>query len=578
MEDGLDVAPIDRRIEPQDLKHNPYRHKTPKIRWHEWIQIALACMIGLPIIRLILTIIILFFIVGNYLLFSCCLLIPEKEEGGSWLRLLTTWLGYLGCRAILFVWGFYYIPRTYKNGCTGPICFSGATMDLRASVLIANHSSAITDFIILLAFHLPAFVAMRPVRGYPVLGRLAQGIGCLFVERDKKGGVSKQIKDRIQAYTPGCFTPRLAIFPEGTVTGAHSLSKFRTGAFLAGSPVQPICIHYSNSNYGCVDISTMALGGHPSDLNIFLRMLCSFCNFVSLTYLPIYTPSEEEKKNPTLYAQGVRKVMADELGYECSDHTYEDLAVQGAVGVDYFEKNIAHKISGKQMQVIGRLGLRDLRRLVRAYKILEEEEAARMVPKEISDASGVKSPVSVGELSEGTSRRARGSEGVDRIAFRAFSAALSNCYGKKVDEVFDFLARDPAEQDWKGVMKTKAGRGFKMDIIAVVLGLGLLQHTVPVSIKDDIKEPSIDLDTKNMGSIEELVVKAKTTPALVSLADAALKKRLPLTLGSPVDANSQTTDNLQINEDLRAVLESARLLEKRETSPRTPAADEKLPI
>lgn len=37
-------------------------------------------------------------------------------------------------------------------------------------------------------------------------------------------------------------------------------------------------------------------------------LISLFC--LSLQFLPIYTPSEEEKKNPALFAINVRRVMA----------------------------------------------------------------------------------------------------------------------------------------------------------------------------------------------------------------------------------------------------------------------------
>mmetsp|Transcript_38388 Transcript_38388/g.61621 ORF Transcript_38388/g.61621 Transcript_38388/m.61621 type:complete len:209 (+) Transcript_38388:89-715(+) len=190
----LDGKVADYRINRLDLENSPFCHRTPHLKWYEWAKTILVCLTGLPLIRMILTILLLLMMTGNYMVFTCCLCIRERP---GFLRFITTWTGYFGCRCLLFVWGFYFIPRSFRPGShrfglSGWIPCSGCCMKTSPPLLIANHSSALTDFVILLTFHLPAFVAMAPVRNYPVIGRLAEGIGCLFVDREKKKGGSGQ--------------------------------------------------------------------------------------------------------------------------------------------------------------------------------------------------------------------------------------------------------------------------------------------------------------------------------------------------------------------------------------------------
>lgn len=42
-------------------------------------------------------------------------------------------------------------------------------------------------------------------------------------------------------------------------------------------------------------------------------LLCQFVNYMEVIYLPIYHPSEQEKEDPKLYANNVRKLMATEV-------------------------------------------------------------------------------------------------------------------------------------------------------------------------------------------------------------------------------------------------------------------------
>lgn len=45
----------------------------------------------------------------------------------------------------------------------------------------------------------------------------------------------------------------------------------------------------------------------------FLLLLCQFVNHMEVTRLPVYVPSQEEKDDPKLYANNVRRLMAKEV-------------------------------------------------------------------------------------------------------------------------------------------------------------------------------------------------------------------------------------------------------------------------
>ena len=47
-------------------------------------------------------------------------------------------------------------------------------------------------------------------------------------------------------------------------------------------------------------------------------------NQLHVKHLPVYIPNEDEKKDPLLYANNVRKVMAKDLGVECYDLTWAE--------------------------------------------------------------------------------------------------------------------------------------------------------------------------------------------------------------------------------------------------------------
>uniref|UniRef100_A0A8B9IVF8 Lysophosphatidylcholine acyltransferase 1 n=1 Tax=Amazona collaria TaxID=241587 RepID=A0A8B9IVF8_9PSIT len=67
-------------------------------------------------------------------------------------------------------------------------------------------------------------------------------------------------------------------------------------------------------------------------LEILWLTLCQLHNSVEIEFLPVYIPSEEERKNPVLYANNVRRVMAEALGVPVTDYTFEDCQLALAEG------------------------------------------------------------------------------------------------------------------------------------------------------------------------------------------------------------------------------------------------------
>ncbi|XP_012869765.1 PREDICTED: lysophospholipid acyltransferase LPCAT4 [Dipodomys ordii] len=103
-------------------------------------------------------------------------------------------------------------------------------------------------------------------------------------------------------------------FPEGTCSNKKALLKFKPGAFIAGVPVQPVLIRYPNS----VDTTSWAWRG-PGVLKVLWLTAAQPCSFVDVEFLPVYQPSPEESRDPTLYANNVQRVMAQALGIPATE-------------------------------------------------------------------------------------------------------------------------------------------------------------------------------------------------------------------------------------------------------------------
>ena len=114
--------------------------------------------------------------------------------------------------------------------------------------------------------------------------------------------------------------PQLFIFAEGTTTNGRHLARFRTGGFQPGLPLQPVTIQYSRPDL-CV---WTKLQDHRLLHSLLLIFAYPF-HEVTLEFLPVYKPSEEEKSDAVLFARNVQQLMADHLKVSATDFQREQL-------------------------------------------------------------------------------------------------------------------------------------------------------------------------------------------------------------------------------------------------------------
>ncbi|TNN41228.1 Lysophosphatidylcholine acyltransferase 1 [Liparis tanakae] len=126
-------------------------------------------------------------------------------------------------------------------------------------------------------------------RSIPVWGTLISYIRPVFVFRSDQDSRRRTVEEIKRRAGSGGEWPQIMIFPEGTCTNRSGLILFKAGAFIPGLPVQPVVMRYTNK-----------------------------------LYLPIYSPSPEEKESPTLFANNVRKIMAKALELPLVDLSFDD--------------------------------------------------------------------------------------------------------------------------------------------------------------------------------------------------------------------------------------------------------------
>jgi 1-acyl-sn-glycerol-3-phosphate acyltransferase len=127
------------------------------------------------------------------------------------------------------------------------IIIQGETSKFDNALIVANHVG-IPDIFILGSCFQAVFVSKEEVRGWPLIGFLADLGHTIFVNREKKQQVREtilSIKDRLNSG----FS--VLLFPEARVTDGNDVYPFKSAHFeaaiLSRKSVLPVMIHYEDS-------------------------------------------------------------------------------------------------------------------------------------------------------------------------------------------------------------------------------------------------------------------------------------------------------------------------------------------
>ncbi|KAL8087743.1 hypothetical protein AgCh_037776 [Apium graveolens] len=282
-----------------------------QIPWTEKILLGFALITLLPLrVALSLAILVLY-----YLICRVCTLFSkpsgdddEQEDYahmGGWRQRVVVKSGMFLSRALLFVIGFYSISESFD--------FSEAERSdqsneaERPGAIVSNHVSYL-DILYHMSASFPSFVAKRSVGKLPLVGLISKCLGCVYVQRESKSsdfkGVSGVVNERVREAHQNKSAPVMMLFPEGTTTNGDYLLPFKTGAFLPKAPVLPVILRYPYQRFS-------PAWDTISGVRHVILLFCQFVNHLEVTRLPVYCPSQEEKDDPKLYAENVRKLMAN---------------------------------------------------------------------------------------------------------------------------------------------------------------------------------------------------------------------------------------------------------------------------
>jgi len=240
-----------------------------------------------------------------------------------------------------------FLIRTIVRAFAAPICWSFGLVTSRKKcaravtdrgILVANHLGYV-EILCLVRYYTPSVVAKASIASYPLFGTIARALQCIFLDRadpkdrqrvmemivERGENVKRMIDTEAQAQMEGSTMtsesdhhfPPLLVFPEGTTSNGASLLRFQKGVFVAGAPVQPVCVrsHFCYYNAGWPN---------GSMLNHAMGLLARLYHPMSMLELPLYQPSAAEQSDSALYADNVCQTMGNALLQPVSTKTFRD--------------------------------------------------------------------------------------------------------------------------------------------------------------------------------------------------------------------------------------------------------------
>jgi 1-acyl-sn-glycerol-3-phosphate acyltransferase len=151
-------------------------------------------------------------------------------------------------------------------------------------LLVANHVSWLDIMAVHAIVPEASFVSKADVRAWPLLSRLSDAAGTLYLERERKRDALRVVHLMATALGSGRI---VAIFPEGTTSSGHGLLPFHANllqaAIAAATPVQPVALRYSDATHAVSE--AVEFIGETTLVQSLWRAACGEALAVRLVFL-----------------------------------------------------------------------------------------------------------------------------------------------------------------------------------------------------------------------------------------------------------------------------------------------------
>jgi 1-acyl-sn-glycerol-3-phosphate acyltransferase len=178
------------------------------------------------------------------------------------------------------------------------------------SLLVANHVSWLDIMAIHAVVPAARFVSKADVKSWPLVARLVDSAGTLYLERERKRDALRVVHAVAEALGAGAV---VAIFPEGTTSTGHGLLPFHANllqaAIATATPVQPVALRFSEAANTVSE--AVEFVGATSLLESLWRTSCGEGVRVRLTFLPARASAGVDRR---ALAEQLRGDIATALG------------------------------------------------------------------------------------------------------------------------------------------------------------------------------------------------------------------------------------------------------------------------
>ncbi|CAF0716208.1 unnamed protein product, partial [Brachionus calyciflorus] len=284
-------------------------------------------------------------------------------------------------RSLYFVAGFHWI-KVYGE------------RDYSVKILTAAPHSSYLDSLFIVYMNFISIIARMGSDEVLLFGNLTKMCHPIIVNREKHQSRTDTISSLMERVKSDKGWPQICIFPEGTCTNRKALVQFKTGAFIPGVPVQPVCVKFPQSDFDSVSWTWQG----PGAFEIVWLTLCKLHSPVEIHFLPVYNPSEQEKNDPVLFAENVRKLMAEHLDVPLSEYSYED----GILVTNLTKYGLPMKTGLIKIQKLRkRLGITEMSEIIKIiplYAKLADKKTGLCYLRTFTDNLGIKSNEQISKL------------------------------------------------------------------------------------------------------------------------------------------------------------------------------------
>ena len=192
----------------------------------------------------------------------------------------------------------------------------GVELEVRGSapvlgpvLVVSNHVSWL-DILVINAARPCRFVSKADVKSWPLLGRLVEEAGTLFIEREKRRDAVRVVHHLAESLRAGDV---LAVFPEGTTGDGSSVLPFHANllqaALSAHAPVLPVALGYVHAKDGGLHDAPTYVG----DTTLVASIWRTLCARDLVARLDFGLPQLAEGRDRRAWAEALREDIRQRL-------------------------------------------------------------------------------------------------------------------------------------------------------------------------------------------------------------------------------------------------------------------------